>query len=148
MLTRWNHGWSDADRLFAAMNQLHDSLSHVQPSGPFARRQGQAGPAAELRDLGDRLQLIVEVPGLSEADLSLTLNQEILTLSGARSLKAPEGASVHRQERGDLHFSRSFTLPAPIDPERARATLKDGLLTVELEKAEEALPKKIEVKAA
>ena len=71
----------------------------------------------------------------------------MLTISGERKVEAPEGYSVHRQERGSVKFSRSFTFPCRIDTEKASATVKDGVLTIKLAKAAEAKPRKITVTA-
>jgi HSP20 family protein len=110
--------------------------------------RGAGWPLVSLHDEGEALALYAEVPGLSEKDIDLNLNQNVLSISGERKVEAPEGYSVHRRERGSVRFSRSFSLPCPIDPEKASATVKDGILTVRLEKAPEARPRQITVKAS
>jgi HSP20 family protein len=155
MLTRWNTGWSDFDDMFAAMNQLRSYMDRVFEDA-FAGRYAEgralplfAGtwPRANLIDAGSNLILTAEVPGLSEKDLKLTLNQEVLTLSGERKVQAPEGYSAHRQERAAVNFSRSFALPCRVNAERTSASVKNGILTVTLEKAADAMPRQIAVKA-
>ena len=87
-----------------------------------------------VNDEGNELRLYAEVPGLSEKDITLNINQNVLTLSGERKVEVPEGYSVHRQERGSYTFSRSFSLPCEVDPEKANATVKDGILTIVMPK--------------
>ena len=87
------------------------------------------------------------VPGLSEKEIQISGNQEVLTISGERKVDAPEGYSVHRRERGNVRFSRSFTFPCRLDMERASASVKDGVLTIKLAKAAEAKPRQITVTA-
>ena len=58
----------------------------------------------------------------------------------------PENVSWHRQERGYGKFSRSFTLPAPVDAEQVAAELKNGVLLVKLPKREEVKPRRVQVK--
>jgi HSP20 family protein len=99
-------------------------------------------------DAGGNLVLEADVPGMTQKDLRLTVNESTLTLEGERKSDAPEGYSVHRQERGALRFSRSFTLPVKTDSERCEATVKDGVLIVKLPKAKEAQPRQIEVRAS
>jgi HSP20 family protein len=60
----------------------------------------------------------------------------------------PEGYTVHRRERPPMQFSRSFTLGVKIDPDKTEAELKDGVLKLTLQRAAEAQPRQIAVKAA
>lgn len=155
MLTRWNTGWSDFDEMFATMNQLRnymdrvfeDSLGGRFSEGRFLPSFAGTWPRANLIDAGSQLVLTAEVPGLSEKDITLTLNQEVLSISGERKVQAPEGYSAHRQERAAVSFSRSFALPCRVDAERASASVKNGILTVTLEKTADAMPRQISVKA-
>jgi HSP20 family protein len=71
-----------------------------------------------------------------------------MMISGERRTSVPAGYVAHRQERGSYTFSRSFALPCPVDPEKASAAVRDGVLTVTLEKAAEARPRQITVKAS
>jgi len=62
-------------------------------------------------------------------------------------LTAPEGYRPHRQERAGFQATRSYALPCRVDPEKVRATLKDGILTVHLGKAAEAVPRRVSITA-
>ena len=96
----------------------------------------------------DGLRRLLELdPGLSDKDVTLSLNQDVLTLAGKRGADAPKGYSVHRQERAALQFSRSVALPCKVDPEKATAAMKNGVLTVTLGKVAEAQPRRIAVRA-
>ena len=156
MLTRWNNGWNEFDEMFSTMNQLRTYMDRVFDDVWGGRLSGgtgwqlQAGtwPRANLIDAGANLLVAAEVPGLSDKDIELTLNQNVLTISGERRVSVPEGYSVHRQERPAVRFSRSFALPCRVNPEKASASVKDGILTVTLEKAAEAMPRQIAVKAS
>jgi HSP20 family protein len=79
--------------------------------------------------------------------VKLTLQQDVITLSGERKPDAPEGYYAHRQERAPVKFARSFTLPCRVDPEKAGASLKDGVMTITLAKAADAQPRHISIKA-
>jgi len=156
MLTRWNTGWSDFDEMFSAMNQLKTYMDRVFDESSGGRAgDGRAlpfyagtWPRTNLVDAGANLVLTAEVPGLSENDIKLSLNQDVISISGERKVEAPAGYSAHRQERATVSFSRSFTLPCRVNAERATASVRNGILTVTLEKAADAMPRQIAVKAA
>lgn len=149
MLTRW----SDLDRAFSVMDELQRRMNRLFEEYDWGRWPGFPGlttgtwPAVNLYDAGDDLVIRAQVPGMSEKDIQISGNQEVLTLSGERRVEVPEGYSVHRQERGTVKFSRSFTFPCRVNLEKATATVKDGLLTIKLAKAAEAKPRQIAVKA-
>jgi len=146
MLTRWTD-WRDIDRTFAMMDELRSRMGQLY--GDYNEpRAASVFPLINLFDTGSSLTLKAEVPGLTEKDIQLTINQDVLTLQGERKPDAPEGYSVHRQERAPIKFSRSFTLPCRINAETTTASLKNGVLTITLAKVAEAQPRHITVKAS
>jgi HSP20 family protein len=104
-------------------------------------------PHVNVFDAGASLVVTADVPGMTEKDLTVSLDNGTLSLRGERKVDAPEGYSAHRQERGAWKFSRSLTLPSKVDPEKTTATVKEGVLTVTLAKAPEAQPRQIAVRA-
>lgn len=148
MLTQWSdfdRGLGPFDELRRRMDQLFSDYGRLSDAefGP-----ANSFPRMDVQDEGDKLSLYAEVPGLSEKDITLNLNQNVLSLAGERRVEVPEGYSTHRQERGSIKFSRSITLPCSVDPEKCRATVKNGVLVVTLEKAAEAQPRQITVRAS
>jgi len=154
MLTRWNTSWSDFDDMFSTVSQLKEYMDQwFQDDGDrgtgWSRSQlGGSWPRANLVDSGSTLMLSAEVPGLSEKDIKLSLNQDVLTVAGERATQAPEGYTTHRQERPAVQFSRSFALPCAVNADRASAVVRNGILTVTLEKASHAMPRQITVNAS
>lgn len=156
MLTRWNDLGrlsrfaprevpTDAfDFLRREMNRLFSDFEYAAPESDFER--GTPWPRVSLEDKGSALIVRAEVPGLAEKDVELTLDNSTLTLKGQRRDETPEGYSTHRKERSAYRFSRSFQLPAKVDAERTEAVLKNGVLTVTLQKAQEAQPRQISVR--
>lgn len=134
--------FDDFDRTFDLMNQLHRRLDRVV-AGERTDGLGQVA----LHESEDALHLSVDLPGVEEDDLEITLQQEVLTLSGHRAVEVPEGHRPHLRERRPFRFTRSFSLPAAVDPEKARARLEDGVLHLQLGKAEAARPRQITVTA-
>jgi len=159
MLTRWGID-RELDQAFSMLNELQRGMNRVFEEFGLARPElGVARfpelfpwrtmnwPPANLYDVGNEVVVKVEVPGLSEKDFQISASREVLTIAGERKAEVPEGYSVHRQERGgDIKFSRSFTLPCPIDMEKVSATVKNGILTVTCAKTAEAQPRQIPVK--
>jgi HSP20 family protein len=104
-------------------------------------------PRINLYDAGGELLIQAQVPGLTESDIQITANQEVLTITGERKNTTPQGYSVRRQERGRITFSRSISFPCKVNTEKTSATVKDGILTIRLAKSPEAMPRQISITA-
>jgi len=141
--------WYDIDRDMAVMDEMRRRFEGL--FGDFnprsATRLSGSWPRANLYDTGSALVAVLEVPGLDQDALEIEAHQDALTIGGTRKTETPEGYKVHRSERRPGRFSRTFGLPCKVDLEKTTARLKDGVLTVTLEKAAEAQPKKITVTA-
>jgi len=146
MLSYWMD-FNDPIRTFDSLRRRMDQALR-EYADTEGRGQVLAFPRAGLRDTKDAFVLVAEVPGLADSELQLSATQDSLTISGERKAAAPKGYAVHRRERGDLRFSRSFAVPARIDVDKVTAELKNGLLIVTMPKHPEAQPKQITVKAA
>jgi HSP20 family protein len=144
--------FGDFDDGFSVFDELRRRLDRVwddfEPDAPPAWPATAAWPRVNAFDAGQSFVLEAYLPGMTQKDLRLTVNESTVTLEGERKSDAPEGYSVHRQERGAYKFSRTFTLPYKADAERCEATVKDGVLTVKLPKAKEAQPRQITVRAS
>jgi len=109
----------------------------------------QAGfvPAGDIAEDPHELTITAELPGVKKADLKVEFKEGVLTLSGEREERTEKkDEKLHRIERRHGHFSRSFTLPDYVEPEKIMADMHDGCLKVIIPKAEKAKPKQIEVK--
>lgn len=142
--------WSDFGRGFGSVAELRRHMDRLfeeydgRGEEDYAARA--AWPRINVFDAGANLVVKAEVPGLAEKDLQITVNQDVLTVTGERKVDKPESYSVHRQERAPFKFSRSFTLPTKVDSEKTSAAMKDGLLTITLPKAPEAQPRQIAIR--
>lgn len=106
---------------------------------------GQFMPAVDLRHTDSGYSLEVDLPGLSKDDVDISVEDNVLTLSGERTWETPEGEEYERHERWTGKFSRSFALPSQVDPEGVKAKFENGVLTIELPKAAEARRRRIEI---
>lgn len=148
MWTRIN----EFDRMFRAMDLLQSRLNGIFQDYDRYRPTvstwsvAESGPHTNLYDVGERLEVKMEVPGVAKEDLNIKIQGNYLEISGARKADSPEGYKAHRIERGETTFSRSFTLPAEVETAKVEAALKDGILTLRLPKIEPAKPKQIVIK--
>lgn len=126
----------EMDRVFSGL--LNDA------DGFFLR--SPAYPAINVWEEGDDFLAEVEVPGFKMNDLEVEVLDNELTLKGKRVTEVEQNATFHRRERSATEFERSITLPVSIDAEKVEATLKNGVLTIKLPKAEVARARKITVK--
>jgi len=89
----------------------------------------------------------VELPEINRDDVKVSLNENVLSISGERRVENEEKReNYHRVERTYGQFYRSFTLPQNVNVDAINAQFKDGVLRLTLPKKEEAKPKQIEVK--
>ncbi len=102
-------------------------------------------PPVDVTEDEGALTFVTELPGFEKDQISISVDNNTLTISGERTLKG-EREDYHRLERTYGKFERSFTLPATVDTAKIAAKLKNGLLTLTIPKKEEAKPRQIEVK--
>lgn len=135
--------WSPLDRLASfrdEINRLFDS-----PARESSFFSGW-NPTLDVYDEKDRFLVSVELPGMTKDQINLSYQDGVLTVSGERKheREGKEGETF-RSERYFGKFQRSVSLPASVDAAKINATYKDGVLQIELPKAEEAKPKQIQV---
>ena len=152
MLTRW-FDWGDLEwaRDLAELDTLRREMDRLfadrSPSRP-RRAMPTSFPRIGLFDAKEQLVLRAELPGVAESDLDISVEEGVLSLRGTRKVELPKGYTVHRQERPETSFARSFALPCRVDADKATASLKNGVLTLQLPKAPEVKPRQITVKAS
>jgi HSP20 family protein len=106
-------------------------------------------PAVDIFEDQNAIRLTAELPGVRPADVNITLENDVLSIHGAKQRVAEENTEqVHRYERTYGTFERSFTLPTTVDAGAIKANYEHGVLTVTLPKAEKAKPKVIEVQVS
>lgn len=103
-------------------------------------------PAMDLVETDDHFVLRADLPGISEEDVRIELEERVLTISGERkSAHESEREGYHRVERAYGAFSRSLTLPDGVDPEGVKARFDRGVLEVEIPKPEERKPRRVAI---
>jgi len=127
-------------------DQMEDLFNQLWGGGLPGAGLAAGVPALNVWEDDQSLFVETELPGLTMTDVEVTVMGNELTIKGERKEQPVEGATYHRRERSGGTFARTMKLPVQIDANRVTATLKDGVLTVTLPKAEAAKPRKIEVK--
>lgn len=139
------NAWSPLSSVRDHINRLFD----LAYNGRSVEGFGDWSPALDASEDKDKYTVAVELPGLKKEDINVTVHDGVLTVSGERkSERDVKEGTVHRTERYYGKFSRSVSLPTAVRADKVGATYKDGVLTVEIPKAEEAKPKNIEVKVS
>ena len=104
-------------------------------------------PRVEVTELDDHFEVSAELPGLNREDIKVEVNDRILTISGERQAeKEKKNRSIHLCERIYGSFTRSFKLPSLVKADKIDAEFKNGVLTLNMPKMEEAKSKQIAIK--
>ena len=101
-------------------------------------------PPASVTEIADGYMLEIEMPGVKKGSLEISVENNELTVIGRRSLPAVEGTLIHRESRPE-NFRRVFELDPSIDADKISAKIDQGLVTLNLPKAEHVKPRKIAV---
>ena len=128
------------------INNLFDTFfrGSVEDSGLITTAWN---PAVDITEHDNAFTVKVELPGVSRDNVRITIQDNILTIRGEKKQeKETKGTNVHRTERSYGVFQRSFSLPYSVSADAIEAKYADGVLTINLPKAEEAKRKEIEVK--
>jgi HSP20 family protein len=148
-------GWRDFDDTLRALDLLQRRLDRAfDPwTDPLnldrARvRARPAWPPTNVFETKEAFIVKSELPGLAEGDVAVSVEEEALVVRGERKSDVPEGYKVHLRERSPVAFTRKLPLPSRVDADAVTAKLSDGVLTITLPKAKEALPRQISVKAS
>ena len=146
-LIRWEpirNPWVGLFDLQHRMNRLFDEL----PIGDEESRASTWSPRIEFVETEGNFEVTAELPGMERDDVKIELVNNVLTIFGEKHAELKKDRKVYLCERVYGSFSRSFQLPAQVDAAKIKAEFKNGILTLNLPKVEEAKPKKIEIKAA
>ena len=116
-------------------------------SGSLGIRSVAAGtyPAINIGASPKQVDVYVFAAGVNPKSLDISLQQNLLTVSGERKIELPEKAQVYRRERFNGGFQRVVTLPEDVDPAKVDAGYRDGVLRITVQRREEVQPRKIEV---
>lgn len=145
-LVRWDP-FRNLATLQGRINRLFEDAFPSHPSNEDELSSGDWKPLADIYDKGDAVLIHVELPGVKKEDVSIEVQDSILTLKGKRlSEKEFEKEKYYRRERSFGSFQRSFTLPPVTNPDKIKAKFKEGVLEIEIPKPEESNPRQVSIK--
>jgi HSP20 family protein len=129
---------SDVNRLF---NTFFDT-----PAAGDAASMRRWIPAMDVVETQDHFVLRADLPGLAEEDVSIELEDTVLTVSGERKVEHEEGEEGYfRVERATGAFSRSLTLPEGVNADSIEASFAHGVLEIRVPKPEARKPRKVSI---
>ena len=147
-LLHWEDGSRDPFQEFEALqneiNRLFDVTRVPEPRGIF---EGTLSPAADVIENPSSFEVLCDLPGVEIGDIEISLAGSVLTIKGDKK-RGPDVGEGHsyREEMRSGRFQRTLQFPLPVDGTKVDATLRDGVLRVELPKQEEHKPRQISVK--
>ena len=146
-IVRWEP-FRELTTLQTEMNRLFNSVFDAPAGARNAGTLRRWMPAMDLLEVGDDFVLRADLPGMSEEDVKIELEDSTLTISGERNAEhESKGEGFYRVERAYGSFARSLTLPQGVDAEAVSASFDRGVLEVRIPKPEQRKPRRIEIGA-
>ena len=131
----------------ASVNLLNDFDRMFDSFFDNSREYDFQHPAVDVREEEDKYILEADLPGLTEKDIEVKVDDKLLTISSVKSEKTKENKNGWLiRERRERSFSRSFVIPDNADRESIKAEFKNGVLRLDIEKKAALKPKNIEIK--
>jgi len=136
--------------LFGEYERLQRQMAGLLGGFPSSIRSGRLGafPQVNVGSTDDSIEIVVFAPGINPAELDVTIDKGLLTISGERKLSRPEGQGdlrTYAQERFVGSFKRTIELPQNADSDKVQARYLDGCLSISVGKHESSKPRAITV---
>jgi HSP20 family protein len=144
-LVRWEPA-REITSLQSEMNRLFNTFFDTPTTGGNGSAVRRWVPSMDLVETDEHFVLRADLPGLSEGDVAIELEDNVLTVSGERKAQHEEKKEgFYRMERSFGQFRRSLTLPDGVDADAIAATFDRGVLEVRIPKPEERKPRKVAI---
>lgn len=134
--------FDDLRRLEGEMDQLF--ARWTGPAGIRAVRRGTF-PPINVGSTPERVDVYLFAAGLDPKKIDLSIQNNLLSVSGSRAVEVNDEADYYRRERFDGEFRRVVTLPDDVDPDRVDAKYGNGVLQITVSRRESARPRQITV---
>ena len=147
MFTSFRYGASPLFREFQRLEQeLDEFVAGTTPwAGGIRSLPPGTFPAINVASTADSVTVYLFAPGIDAKSLEISLQQNVLTVSGRREATPASTATYCRTERFDGDFRRAIALPEDIDPDKVDATYRDGIVEIRVQRQESSKPRKIEI---
>ena len=131
---------------------MHETVNKMFKDEYLGEQENNANtwsPVTDIYEDSDKYLLKMEVPGLSNKDINIEFNGDILTVKGERKDdRETNEENYHRVESYTGKFSRSFSMPKTIAADKIKADMKNGIISIQVPKVEEVKPKAITINVA
>jgi HSP20 family protein len=136
--------------LFSDLRRMQQDLEEIfggrtSPTGIRSVARGSY-PPINVGVTSEGVDVYLFAAGLDPKTLDISLQQNLLTIAGERTVDMPDSAQYYRRERFSGPFRRTISLPEDVDPDRVEARYVDGILHVAIQRRETSWPRQIEVK--
>lgn len=140
-LVPWQPAGRDLSSLQGDMNRLFSSFFGDQSAMRWA-------PAMDLVEKQENYEITADLPGLTQDDVSIEVEDNVLTISGERKQQSEQKqGNFYRAERAYGSFSRSITLPQGVDADAIKASFENGVLRLEVPKPPQQRPRRVQIQA-
>jgi HSP20 family protein len=143
-LVRWEPV-RELNSIQSEMNRLFNTFFDTPTGGANGGGVRRWVPSMDLVETDEHFVLRADLPGLSEADVSIELEDNVLTVAGERTAEHEDKEGFYRMERSFGQFRRSLTLPDGVDPDGIAATFDKGVLEVRIPKPAERKPRRVAI---
>lgn len=145
-ITRWNPVSEFEDMMNRYNRMFGLTRANGEREGKDLFSRSDWAPAVDIKETGEAFTIEAELPGMKKEDVKVTVDDGVLSIQGERKHEEEtEDKKHHRIERVYGSFLRRFTLPENVDENSIKASFEDGVLTLNLKKAEPKEPRAIEV---
>ncbi len=144
-LVKWHpttalRSWNSFDRIYREFFNEDSNLD---------RSSTNWTPSVDISEDDNKYSVSADLPGVDKKNVHINVKENVLTVTGERTVEnSADSANYHRRERLSGTFKRCFRLPELVIEDKISAKFKNGILTIDLPKAEIAKPKEIEIKVA
>lgn len=143
-MIRWNP-FGEMARMRTEIDRLFEDAFNA-PTGKWDRSSIWGFPL-DVTEADEHFTVKAAVPGMNPDDLDITISDNVLTIKGeTQDEEVREDEKVHLRERRFGSFMRSISLPTPVESDNVTATVENGILTLQIPKAEAVKPKRIAVR--
>ena len=144
-LVRWNPR-RELFGLHNSINRMFNDFFSPTVSTDEALSVRGWNPVVDIYENEENIVIKAELPGVAKKDMTIDVKGRVLTLKGERSTdNEVKEDNYYRQERSYGKFERAFALPEEVDLEKINADFKDGILKIDIPKAEKSKPKQITI---
>jgi HSP20 family protein len=131
--------------LFDEFRRLQREVDEVFAGGARPAFARAPFPAIDVVSNPQQVDIYLSAPGIDVKSLDISIEQNVLSVTGRRAAQVEEKATLHRQERFSGEFRRSLTLPQDVDSDRVTASYVDGVVRISVQRREAPRPRQIQV---